>query len=216
MKKQSIILVVIFILVSITNLCMASDPYHKAMTEQLEKMYKTNSVEELVGISGVFLHISEKEQRSWLPLYYATYSLVRIAFFTKDADLIDKYLYEAQIYMDMLKEKQPKESEIFVLQSLLYAMKITGPARGIKYSVLSNNALDEAEEMNASNPRVFYCRGNNLFHTPSFFGGGKDKALPFFKKAKGLYDKWESPQDFWPAWGADHNLLMLKQCEDEE
>ena len=103
-------------------------------------------------------------------------------------------------------------TKLLRLQALLYSMRITNPARGMKYSVLSNLKLDEAQEVNASNPRIYYCRGNNLYFTPSFFGGGKDKALVQFRIAEKLYLKHISISDLTPSWDFKHNQEMIKKC----
>ncbi len=193
-----------------------ANPYEDAMTQNIQKMYQTQSAEELYNISGAFYRISQTEKEQWLPLYYASYSLVRICFFIKDAEKIDDYLDIAQNYMDELKENQPNESEVYVLQSLLYSMRITNPGRGMKFSMLSNSALDKAMELNKQNPRIYYCKGNNVLHTPKFYGGGKEKALPLFLKAKELFSTFESPETFWPEWGVYHNNQMLEECNKTE
>ena len=214
MKLKGIILTAL-IVTSIFGTIASAAAYEEVMKENIEKMYQVKSASELTSISATFYRVAQKEQDKWLPLYYASYSLVRIAFFIKDAGEIDKHLDVAQGYLDKLKEKKPKESEVHVLQALLYSMRITSPTRGMKYSMLSNGALDDAAELDLQNPRLYYCRGNNVFHTPSMFGGGKSKAKPLFEKASELFETESSGGTLMPNWGKWHNNQMLEKCKEE-
>ncbi|WP_066633254.1 hypothetical protein [Labilibacter marinus] len=215
MKNTVITLATVLIFISIFEFSVSASNYHDVMKQNIEKMYKVKTVEELASISGTFYRVSEKEKAEWLPLYYASYSLVRVAFFTKDANVIHQYLDTAQGYLDQLKKQQPKESEVFALQGLLYSMRITSMSKGMKYSMLSNEELDKAQVLNDKNPRIYYCRGNNVFHTPSMFGGGKSKAKPIYEKAASLFKEDTSKIDFWPTWDSQHNNEMLKQCKED-
>lgn len=94
-------------------------------------------------------------------------------------------------------------------------MRITDAATGMKFSVLSNEAIDKAIELNANNPRAYYCKGNNVLHTPAMFGGGKDNAKALFEKAAELFKKEESADRFNPTWGSEHNQQMLSYCSEK-
>ncbi len=194
----------------------SANNYQEAMQQNIKKMYLSHSADELYAVSGSFFRISVAEKDQWLPLYYAAYSLVRIPFFMHDAEKIDGYLDQAQAYLETLKEHVPNESEVYVLQSLLYSMRITSADRGMKFSMLSNSALEKAEELNPQNPRIYYCKGNNVLHTPKFYGGGKEKALPLFLKAKTLFSSFQSPETFWPEWGLQHNNQMIVECNKKD
>jgi len=214
MKIQSLALIVGLNILSISFSMLSAATYDEVMQENIDKLYKAKTPSELTNISLMFYRVAQKEQVKWLPLYYAAYSKVRIAFFIKDEDEIDRHLDVAQGYMNKLLKINPQESEIYVLQALIYSMRITGPARGMKYSGLSNGSLEKAEKLNSDNPRVFYCKGNNLYHTPSFFGGGKDKAKPFLEKAAKLFENDKTNVSFWPSWGKIHNAQILKGCNE--
>lgn len=212
MKQKTIAINTIFIIASLLSFSASASNYPEVMQQNIEKMYQAKTAQELSAISGTFYRVSQKETDEWLPLYYAAYSLVRITFFSKDRDEIDKNLDVAQGYVDKLYKVKSQESEVHVLQALLYSMRISGPMSGMKYSTLSNEALDKAEALNKDNPRIYYCRGNNVFHTPSMFGGGKEKAKPLFEKALTLYDSKPSKISFWPSWDKRHTQQMLEKC----
>ncbi|GAF04121.1 hypothetical protein [Saccharicrinis fermentans] len=203
--------ITVFMIVSICGANASAETYEEIMRNNIKQMYKVQTARELQAISASFYRVANKEQDKWLPLYYASYSLVRIAFFVKADEEIARHLDVAQSYMDRLLEFKPKESEIYVLQALLYSMRITGPASGMKYSILSNSSLDRAEELDNENPRLYYCRANNIYHTPTMFGGGKKKAKPLFEKANALFNQQSPKGDLWPSWGQWHTQEMLKQ-----
>ncbi len=214
MKKKVITFLFISFILSGSFQALAGT-YEEVMKTNIDKMYKVKTAEELTAISGVFYRVAEKENDKWLPLYYASYSLVRIAFYIKDGDEIDKHLDVAQQYLDKLLKDKNDVCEVHVLQGLLYSMRITNPSRGMKYSMLSNKSLDKAKEINDKNPRMYHCMANNVFHTPSMFGGGKKKAKPIFEKAAELFKTESSDVAFWPSWGEWHNNEMLAKCNDE-
>ena len=56
----------------------------------------------------------------------------------------------------------------------------------------------------------------NVFHTPKTFGGGKEKAKPFFEKAKSLFASQKPASSIDPNWGEGHNNQMLAECNKTE
>jgi hypothetical protein len=211
--KKSVVKTILLLFAVITYVNMfASGNYQQVMKAHIEKMYEAKTAEELTAVSSAFYRIAEKEKGEWLPWYYACYSRVRITFFIKDGVEINRQLDIAQQYMDSLIKSAHDNSEVHVLQALIYSMRITDPSLGMKYSALSSAALDRAQALDKNNPRVYYCRGSNVYHTPSFVGGGKEKAKPLFEKAKQLFTQWEAPLEFWPEWGEYYNQLMLDTC----
>jgi hypothetical protein len=128
------------------------------------------------------------------------------------ADEKHKKLDMAQKEMDVLLAKHSNESEIYTLQAFLYQLRITDMTKGMKYSSLANEALSVAEKINPENPRIYYLRGTNTFHTPKMFGGGAENAKPFFEKAAGLFKSFQPQNTLSPNWGKEHNYQMLEQC----
>lgn len=190
--------------------------YHDTMVKNIDQLEKTQTVNGANQVAATFLRIADVEKSEWLPRYYAAYAYIYSTHFLHDADSIDVALDKAQVLLDDLLKSNPNESEVYVLQSFVYSLRITSMSRGMKYSGLSNSSLDKAEQLNPKNPRVYYCRGNNVFHTPSMFGGGAEKAQPLFEKAKALFETNKSDNDLNPSWGQYHNALMLEKCKAEK
>ena len=130
-----------------------------------------------------------------------------------EAEKIHQQLDNAQNQIDKLLKNHDRESEIYALQAFIYQIRITDMSKGYKYSKLSNEALGLAEKLNPENPRVYYLRGTNTFHTPKMFGGGKENARPDLEKAARLFNTQSKENDLEPSWGAAHNQELLKLCE---
>jgi hypothetical protein len=120
----------------------------------------------------------------------------------------------AQKHLDMLEKQGIKESEIQALQAFVYQLRITDMAKGMKYSMLAGEQLDEAEKLNPNNPRIYYLRGMNIFHTPKSFGGGANNAKPLFEKAAALFKSQKPATALEPNWGEWHNNKMLAECNN--
>ncbi|MBS2097363.1 hypothetical protein [Carboxylicivirga linearis] len=209
--KTIVLLAALFVSV----LTMAND-YEETMKINVAKLEKSTSLNEMNQLAALFMRISDVEKNEWLPSYYASYAYVRTTHFMHDADSIDTALDQAQVLLDDLLKAKPDESELHVLQAFIYQLRITGAMSGYKYSSLSNQSLEKAEQLNADNPRIYYCKGNNVYHTPAMFGGGAEKAQALFEKAKLLFEAQSQKNELLPHWGSYHNEVMLQKCLAEK
>jgi len=203
-------------LLSVTTAAFSST-YEETMKTNIEKMYKLTSSVELQALANHFERIGNAEKDQWLPAYYSAYCFVRSTFFdSPDADVIHKQLDKAQSILDQLKKKFENESEIYTLQALVYQLRITDMSKGAKFSRKAAEAINVAEKLNSENPRVYYLRGSNKFHTPKFFGGGPDKAKSDLEKAAKMFETKEAENTLMPGWGGRHNNELLSQCDAAE
>jgi len=206
--------IVLLTVLLISHLTLAND-YQKTMRTNITKLEKSTSINEMNQLAALFMRIADVEKKEWLPSYYASYAYARSTHFMHDADSIDSALDHAQAILDDLLKEKEDESEVYVLQAFIYQLRITSPMRGYKYSSLSNNSLEKAEQLNPDSPRIYYCKGNNVYHMPAMFGGGTEKAQALFEKAKALFDSQSQDDTLYPHWGSYHNELMLKKCISE-
>ncbi|MFA9392070.1 MAG: hypothetical protein ACERKD_19830 [Prolixibacteraceae bacterium] len=209
--KNLIILVAILLA---STLSTFAGNYEETMGKTIAQLYQTQNREELLALGNTFDRIAQKESTQWLPYYYAAYSNLSVLFFAHDLSVAEKteVLNNAQMELDKALRLNEKESEIYVLQAFIYSMRITDPSMGRKYSGLSNEALAKAQLLNPENPRYYYLKGTNLFHTPAEYGGGMDAAKPLFEKAAELFSKTTQKNTLMPIWGNQHNSIMLQQC----
>ena len=191
--------------------------YEETMKVNIQKLNTEFTISGLTNLANQFERIANAETGKWHPGYYAAYCYVwATAVGEIPAEDKHKLLDLAQVQMDILQKSFKKESEIFALQAFLYQMRITDMSKGFKYSSLASEALEEAEKINPNNPRIYYLRGNNTFHTPKAFGGGKEKAKPMFEKAAALFESEKPANAIEPAWGSEHNKQMLADCDSKD
>lgn len=194
-----------------------SSKYEEAMKTNIDKMNRLSSSVELQNLAAQFERIGNAEPDKWLPDYYAAYCYVFSTVFNNmDKDAKTVQLDKAQTLIDELMKKYSKESEIHALQAFLYQLRITDMISGAKYSGKAAEEIAIAEKLNPENPRVFYLRGSNTFHSPKFIGGGPDKAKPDLEKAAALFTSQKPTDQLMPTWGAYHNKQLLDQCGTNE
>jgi hypothetical protein len=202
------------VLIAAFSATVFSAKYEETMKVNIQKLNTEFTASGLSNLAGQFERIANAEPGKWHPRYYTAYCYVwATAVGEMAAEDKHKLLDLAQVQMDILQKSFKKESEIFALQAFLYQMRITDMSKGFKYSSLASEALAEAEKLNPNNPRIYYLRGNNTFHTPKAFGGGKEKAKPIFQKAVGLFESEKPANPIEPAWGSEHNKKMLALCD---
>lgn len=206
---------IITILLVAISTTVFSSKYEEAMLTNIEKMYQLTSSTELQALANQFERIANAEQEKWLPAYYSAYCFVRSTFFDQmEAKEKHVQLDKAQSIIDQLQKKTVKESEVYALQALVYQLRITDMSKGAKYSKKAAEAIGVAENLNANNPRVYYLRGSNTFHTPKFFGGGTEKAKPDLEKAAKMFETNKPEDELMPNWGSHHNKQLLSKCTE--
>ncbi len=214
MKNLTLVLVLSLVL---TSGFAQKSIYEKTMKESIEKLYRAKKTSEYQNITNKFELIANNEKDEWLPLYYATFSRILMNYLEQDDDKKDAILDKAQKTLDKALKLNEKEDELLVLQGMLYQARISvSPmARGYKYSSLSNNSLGNAKNIDEENPRIYYLEGMNALNMPKMFGGGKEKALPYFKKGKEKYDKFTPENKLMPNWGKTSNEKKFEFCSEK-
>jgi tetratricopeptide (TPR) repeat protein len=168
--------------------------------------------------ASYFESISEHNPSQWLSLYYSALCYIQASHRLEESSQQDAILDKAQPLLDRASKKNPKESEIMVLQAFLYQSRIqvNPPLRGLTYSSKAEASLKKATAADDKNPRAWSLLGYNLFFTPALFGGGADKALPLFEKARDKYRTFRPLMPFYPQWGEPENLNMISECRKKE
>jgi tetratricopeptide (TPR) repeat protein len=211
MKKLTLVFV---LSLTLSGVFAQKSVYETEMKKNIDLLYAAKNLSEYQKVANKFDLIANKETTKWLPLYYASFTRILMSYSEKDEDKKDALLDEAQKPLDKALKIKENESELLVLQGMLYQARISvSPmVRGYKYSTLSNNSLNEAKKINKENPRIYYLAGMNVLNMPSMFGGGKEKALPYFQKAKEKYDKFTVSNELMPNWGKSGNEEKLAYC----
>lgn len=195
------------------NLCAAQNNYEQTMSNAIEKLNQSTSINGFIETANTFERISKMEQNDWLPLYYAAYSYILVSYEEQDLDKKDPYLDKAQQFIDKAFKIAPKESELFALQAFLYPSRMTVDpmGRGMEYMGIMNKALEDAIQQNPENPRSYFLKGVITLNLPENFGGGATIAKPIFEKAKVKFDKFQPKTAISPNWGKEQNEVELSK-----
>lgn len=213
-KTISLTIILTLVYVSVLN-AQDKNEYRQAMGTTLSEMGNVKDKAVYLDLANKFQRIAETETTEWLPAYYSVLCTTIYAFGEKDASKVDPLLDQAQTMIDKSLKIKDNESEIWVLQGMLYQARImVDPmTRGQKFLMKANEAFDKAESMNAENPRVYYLKGQNIMNAPKMFGGGKEAAKPLFLKANEKFLSFKPADALSPNWGKDQNEQLLKSCE---
>jgi hypothetical protein len=119
----------------------------------------------------------------------AMYGLVGYQIGAKNKDLAKVYVNKADAYLDKLLDEHPNNAQLHSLAGALYGYKIglafyKAPFLGPKsmYHIEKSIALDPLE------PMGYIEKGNSLLYRPAAFGGDKNQALVYYKKALKLME----------------------------
>ena len=213
MKKS--ILFVTFIFVA-THVYCSNDQYTEAMKSTIETMFSSVTAEEYLQCANSFERIAVAEKDKWLPYYYGSYTYFLYSHTEqKDLEKMDLILDKAQELMDSAISLAPDESETYVLQAMLYSMRIlVDPfARGMEYMGKISESMNRAKELDPENPRIYFMEAITVLNLPPEMGGGAEKAKPIFEMAEAKFNSFSPESPISPDWGETENeaeLLKLR------
>ena len=166
--------------------------------------------------AAYFEDLSVQNPSHWLSLYYSALCYIQASHKLEENKERDGMLDKAQPLIDKAGKINPKEPEIFILQAFLYQSRIqvNPQLRGMSYSSKAETSLKKATGADDKNPRAWSLLAYNLYFTPALFGGGPEKALPFFEKARDKYHTFKPLMSFYPHWGEPENLHMIAECRN--
>jgi len=215
MKKTFGLFILLF--ATLVSFSQYSTDYMMIMVRQKKAMKMATTVPALQDLADNFERISNAESDKWHPLYYAAFCYINMSYLSKDGEKKDEYLDKAQQFLDKAIEIYPDESELFVLQGLLYQgrIQVNPGERSKEYLVRAGNVLETARSFDQENPRVYYLIGLNLLHSPKSVGGGAEAACPFFKTAREKYADFIPEHVLSPTWGGEKNQdYYSRYCSD--
>ncbi len=183
------------------------------MKETISLIDTTTTISSLREAVNRFERIGNAMPDQWLPYYYCAYCCARISHMEKTDKKRDLYVDQAEYYINMADKIDPENSEICVMQGFILQarMDIDPMVRGMKYNNKCLEMFEKAREIDPENPRSYLWYGVNLFNTPSFFGGGKEKALPLLEKSLEKFNSFVPESLIHPDWGREYAELMLEK-----
>lgn len=176
----------------------------------------TGDAAELKALANKLERAATVAPADWLPRYYQAYALLINVFQSKEGDEAkDATLDQAEAALTQARKLGGDESELLTLQAYVYQARlgISPMLRSAKYSRLVNETVAQAKALNPANPRAYLVGANNIYYTPSVFGGGAEAAKPLYEEAKAKYAAFRPAGPLAPSWGQDQLLGRLKKYE---
>ena len=211
---KSYILIILIPLFSV-SLSAQSNSYTEAMESAITMMDTSTSTEFLQYAANSFERIGDAVEDEWLPYYYCAYCYVQLNYLVKTDKKRDVFVDKAVEFNNKADNVSLDNSEIFVMKGFILQarMNIDPMTRGMKYNSECIAMFKKAIGLNPENPRSYLWYGVNLYNTPSFFGGGKEKAFPLLQKAAAKFDTFVPNSKIHPDWGKAYANKMLSKYE---
>lgn len=165
--------------------------------------------------SAMFERIASADKTSWLPNYYVALVNTTSAFSEKDKSKVDLLLTKAQDALDVEFIKDQNNSELYVLQALLYtAWVVQDPMTNAqKYSgkVMENYA--KAKALDPNNPRAVFGEADYQLGGAKWTGVDTKPLCAQVDKAVELFATFKPETPFSPKWGLERALEAQKNCK---
>ncbi|MES2645748.1 MAG: hypothetical protein V4717_02645 [Bacteroidota bacterium] len=211
MKK---ITAITLLFIAITNSIFAqSEKYQEFMKKNIATVYTAATTDDFQNAANNFERIAVAEKEQWQPYYFAGYSLVMKAFFTKDKSQVDGICDKADELIAIAESLNNNNSEITTLKAMVLQARLSvdqsrGMTMGPKSSMLLQQALTQQP---ANNPRTYTQLAQTMYYTPTAFGGGKDVGIGMLKKAMAAYETFKPASELDPNWGKEYAEGLLAQ-----
>lgn len=191
-------------LISLT--AFAQTTYEKIMGEKIAKIETCKTPEDFHTLANDFQRIADKEKGKWLPNYYAAFSYIqkgRVLMREKKLDQLDAIADQAQKFVDAAMASEPDNSEIYLLQKMIYSLKmmVNPMQRYMTFGMKAQEIIEKAQSLNGENPRVTLIRAEDIYFTPEQYGGSKAKGMDLFKVALQQFETFKPATTLDPNWG---------------
>ncbi|KAF2517256.1 hypothetical protein [Flavobacterium foetidum] len=165
--------------------------------------------------SQLFERIASAEKSSWLPNYYVALVNTTASFAEKDKTKVNLMLTKAQEALDVEMIKDQSNSELYVLQALIYtAYVVADPmTNGMKYSAKVMEAYAKAKALDPKNPRAVFGEAEYQLGGAKWTGVDTKPLCVEVNKAIELFATFKPETEFSPKWGLERALEVQKTCK---
>ena len=212
--------VLTFLLLAFASDLSAQDnsSYMMVMVKQKKAFKMAVNEQDFQNLANTFERIANAETDQWHPLYYAGLCYINMGLINKNGEQKDTYLDQAQAFIDRALEIYPDESEIYVLQALLYQGRIQADpeARKMEFAGKAEEALGTATDYNPENPRIYYLRALNRLYASPEGTDGMASACENFKTAVEKFTTSRPEHVLSPTWGGERNQEFYSRFCDQQ
>lgn len=194
----------------------AQNSYEKVMTEKIAKVEDQKTPEDFTALANDFDRIGTKENSQWLPYYYAALANIRkgrLLMRSGKTTELDPVAADAERYIAKAEALSPNNAELFILKKMTSGLRmmVDPMSRYMQESSIAQQALEKAQELDPSNPRITVLQAEDAYYTPEQFGGSKTKGLELFKKAIDQFNNYKPKTTLDPNWGKAEAQYFLSQ-----
>ncbi|MFD1874962.1 hypothetical protein [Hymenobacter bucti] len=190
--------------------------YAELLGATITQVMHTGDAAELKTLAAKLERAAAVAPADWLPRYYQAYALLISVFQSQEnGDAKDQLLDQAEAALAQARRLKGDESELLTLQAYVYQARlgVSPMLRSMKYSRMVTEAVAQAKALNPNNPRPYLVGANNVYYTPSVFGGGAEAAKPLYEEAKAKYATFRPASPLAPSWGQSQVLGRLKKYD---
>ena len=206
MKK--LITIIAILVVSITS---AQSQFEQGMGRAMQLWSENKNTE----ASAMFERIAAADKTSWLPNYYVAAVNTFAAFGTKNKDQMTAMLDKAQAAIDIEMIKDANNSEILVMQAMIYTAWISSDpmTNGMKLSGKVMELYAKAEALDPKNPRAAFGKAEFAIGGAQWTGANVKDLCKDVEKSIVLFDTFKPAMTFAPNWGKDSAAKQLENCK---
>lgn len=199
----------------VSSVSFAQSAYEKIMTEKISILNKAQTTDELQTSYDDFVRIGSKEQKEWLPYYYAAYAALqkgRLEMRNGKTNDLDYYAGLGEKFATVAESLYPSaENHILLKMSYTLRMLVNPQERYMTYGKKAAEELAKAEKLDPNNPRISLLKAEDIYFTPTQFGGSKEKGLVLFQKALDQYKTYKTTSTIGPNWGKEEAEYFVTQ-----
>ncbi|NKF52174.1 hypothetical protein G3R49_16540 [Shewanella sp. WXL01] len=129
------------------------------------------------------------EQTSSYEQAYANYRLAITANITGQSQLTKTALKDARESLEAMNQQQATADSLALLASVYGMVIATDYSQAAILGPQSAVLLEQAQELEPENPRVWLVKAISAFNTPSMYGGGKEKAQTLATQAISYFEQ---------------------------
>ena len=151
--------------------------------------YRAGNMAPWPGLIDEMANVKSADLAWQTEMVKAMYGLVGYEFGLHDKEVARKYVNMADVFLDNLLEKYPNNAQLHSLAGAFYGYKIA--LAFYKAPFLGPKSLEQIEEsikLDPAEPMGYIEKGNSLQYRPTIFGGDKNEALKFYRKALSLFE----------------------------
>ena len=219
---KTIFVIPIIIITTVTHFFATS--FEEILSATVKTFEEATEYNQKVAAANKLSLIANKWPEEWASHYYVAYSHVQLSYLEPENKKKDAWLDKAEAALEQAKKllEQPSgvppndEWEVMAANLASARLAVNPEIRWMQYTSVFEDHLAAARQLNEDNPRIYYLQGTSLFHTPKMFGGGAEKALPYFEKAAELFTKESGGDILDPYWGKEENAYFLAECKKAE